>query len=251
VKSVLTFEAMVENQEYSNASSTISGTNQELNSSSSSNIKNLLYIGSKQLNYPHHILQSVYKRCNLNALKNQGYAHLCDAKKENNSKSLEHNVSTRGIRNYASKDITSTSYSNDAILHNNYESASMDVKPICSSSSRNDKDIGKENLDINLCSPRLEEESNILASLEELDWKLATISGKILNNERSSLKSQGGELSSKLAQSTPTIVTHNNPSNTILENTNLIIGRFGNNYNIPSQPPVCWCKSFIIQIFIQ
>lgn len=238
------FKDSLENQGTTNDSSSTSYINQEVHSCNSFGIKNQSNVGSKKLNIPQHILQSVYERCDLDAIKNLGYAHLCDAshfKRKRNSKSLEHNNLVDDVKYLTLEEITSiSSYSNDANLYNN-EKSSIDIESMYYNFSRNEEDLGKENLYRDMCSPRLEEELNILASLARLDWKLAAISGRSLNSERNSLASQGGQLSSKSAQSAPAIMTHDGPSSTTLGKANLVVGKPKKNCSMPPRPSVCCC----------
>ncbi|KAG0555427.1 hypothetical protein KC19_12G168300 [Ceratodon purpureus] len=232
---------MSEIQERNNLSST-SFTGQQVNLYKSPRSETQPRTGSKKKDNLQQILQSVYKKCDLDKIKTPGYFNLCEKthfKKVNNPKLLEFNNMPSNTKDSSKEENTFTPvHVSDTNLAEQHKNSSLNIESLHHNFLGNKENLEKEIRYGNICTTGVKEELNILASLERLDWKLATIAGKSVNSERHSLTSRGGQLSSKSAQSAPTVMAHDHgPSSTTLGQTNLAVGKSKKNCNtVPIRP---------------
>lgn len=194
-------------------------------------------LSSRKLDVPCN-MQSVYERCNLDSVRLPGYTALCTVNYGDEAKQHEGHGQ---VRPPSAKLASILSHSED-VPTRSPESTFREEINMYHDISGNKENLGKENCYADMCTPGSEEEMNILASLERLDWKLAAITGRAMNGGRNSLNSQG-HCSAKSAQSAPAVLAHEKPSSTTLGQVGLVCGKPKNCTFMNASRPSVRCVS--------
>lgn len=204
-----------------------------INQHNKSNLAQQPRHGPRKVNIPQKFLKSVYERCDLDSVRPPGYTILCNAQPKGSPiKHSKDNIQMiiRAPSPLRDEPMPLQHENVDAI---NSQSTFKEEGSIChDDASGNKENIANGNEYVDLCSQGSEEELNILASLERLDYKLATINGKSMNSERNSMNSR--QLSSKSTQSAPPVLIQRGTTSSPLGKKILVIGK---QKNFPCNPP--------------